>query len=293
MRRFLSLVVSVSLLFALFGCGAQGAQTGLPDEPRVMVSEADNHGVMVSEADNHGIMVSEAVDELVFYSIDELIDTLDAVKTGRASNDIANLALSVNFAALETLYFPVGIPEEYSLRRITVNVENVAFLYLRDDVFITSDFSTPSDHYLFFFTRWNLASPMDGELRQSNATEAVFIDDEYLFLAPNKYIWPSASDNLTLYTPMPFTEAQMEAIVDGEIDGDQLNEMLLEIQEKQSGGANMKVMNIRVVNLLDVNEVAAFLDWVKSGMVHHIESDMELTEDADDVELDDEATFED
>jgi len=280
MKRFLLLGFSLILIFALLGCGEPY------ETPEISDINSESNNVEQGEIMASGVHVSEVIDELVFFSLEEFLDAYNAVRAGISTEDIARLESGANLATLETIYFPIGIPEEYQLYRITVNVETVGFWYLREDDLV-SEYSIQmalayQHHYLFFFTRWDMESPMEGVFSQRNATEADLIDGVYLFTPPNKYVWFSDREILTLYTPIPFSVDQQKAMLTDEFDDILWQELK---QELSDDAKQQQYTEVMVVNLLDENEVSALLSFVESAMEENIENDLEFSEEADDVDI--------
>jgi len=144
--------------------------------------------------------------EMVFSSLEEFVLTYSTALAGRAGDDIAILAESMNLSTLERLYMPTNIPSEYQLYRITVDENAVTLLYLHSDDLVTEgmiwDALINQRHFKFVVTRWDIDSPMAGILAQTESTDADLIDGRYLFIEPNMFIWSSDRDVIYMYTPL-------------------------------------------------------------------------------------------
>jgi len=149
---------------------------------------------------------SPVVNEIAFSSINELVVTYNTMLAGRANNDMAKYAESVNFTALERLYKPTNIPNEYQLYRISVNEDVVTLLYLHKDDLISEytawDALIHQRHFQFTFTRWDIENPMAGIMAQTDTTETDLINGRYIFIEPNMFIWASDSEIIYMYTPL-------------------------------------------------------------------------------------------
>jgi len=170
-------------------------------------------GCMPNGDDDHEMIVgSEVVDTLRFSSVEELLSMHRSVRMGRMVGHHDEIAESVNFSSLETLYLPTGIPESYHLFRILVNENFVTFCYLPEEHLVSEEATrlaiAQSKDFQFSFTRWDLDSPMDGIFRQVRSTEESLIDDSFLFIEPNMLIWASDREVLHLYTPLPSRSAR-------------------------------------------------------------------------------------
>jgi len=271
-KHFLLLGMAALLVFTLFGCGLQGTTSGLAeynDEPsnEGELKRQDNteHAENTNERD-YEIMVS-IVDDIGFYSLEDFLNNYNAAKSNVMARNMTTLESNVNLSALETLYFPVNIPEEYPLYKIIVSPESVSILFVHQDYLDSEDsimYAIASMRYFRFgFTRWNLDTdfPMEGTLRQNNASKEEYLDRGYIFAEPNLLFWSSDSEILMLYLPLPMTLEQAMAIVTGEIDDMQLDDFmrsLLTVDESQMQALTETI----AVNLRDSNEVFALLDQV-------------------------------
>ena len=131
---------------------------------------------------------------------EENIDNLVEFWRGRGSSaTFTDTIERLEFASLERLYLPTGIPEAYQLFRITVFEDIVEFLYL-PEAYLVSEYPTRTwidrnRDFIFSFSRgreWDLAFLM----RQNGLTEDDLIDNKYLLLMPNWLSWESAGGEI-------------------------------------------------------------------------------------------------
>jgi len=144
------------------------------------------------------------------------------------------------FTALETFYLPVGIPEGFIIRRIIVGENGMGFIYLPEDVEFTSDtfwiaeLNNPSFKLsVYMKSRFN----MNDILRDENKTIDDLINGKYLIDEPNLFTWEDNGIIFVFHTPSPSDDG---------IEADSIYDML-------------KYTEMRVVNLLDIDEVMALL----------------------------------
>jgi len=209
MKRLLLMAFTLFLLLMYVGCGQHNG--------KYEMNEATSIGAYKEAYNEQELMVEEVVDELVFSSIVDFLAAYRAVRVGSditdfvadsTSSNYAYLTESVDFLALEKLYMPIGIPEEYQLCKIALNDEGIAFWYLhKADLVFENAFlkaTSQQQHFIFgFIRRWDFNSPMDGILRQNGATKEDLIDGKYLFVMPNMFIWSFGRELLYMYTPLP------------------------------------------------------------------------------------------
>jgi len=185
-------------------------------------------------------------DELEFSSIEEFLASYQAIRAGNAAGDVSRLAKSVNFLALKELFLPTGIPVEYQIYKITINENFVSIWYLRKEDMTSEEaiFTAlcQQQRFLFSFTRWDLENPLDGILKQRDATYSDLLDGTYLYKEPNMFTWSSNREVLFMYTPPSTRKTDGEQIMDSSV------------YAKQSQFAHNSV-----VNLLDEAEVNALL----------------------------------
>ena len=274
-KHILFLGMAALLALVLLGCGLQSTTSGLTDE---YIGETNNESYELKDQKNtdiseeegekqYELMVSEAIAVLEFRSLEEFLVNYSLVEQNATTRNGATIELRTNFAALETLYVPINIPEEYSLYKIKVTARDVGFWYVHRDDMISEETIREAialqRHYLFGITRWNLETdfPMEGILRQNNASKEEYLARGYIFAEPNVLFWASDSEILTLYMPLDMTFEKVMAIVTGEICDMQLGEFmrsLLTVDESQMQALTETI----AVNLRDSNEVFALLEQV-------------------------------
>ena len=236
MKRFFLISVALFLLTLFAGCRQQ-------------------------EEISIGHQACAVIDHLTFSSLEEFLAGYLIAREGRTDGDITALVESwqvrssntelgdvvesVSFTSLENLYLPIGIPDGFQIHVIRVNEEVVNIRFLHEDDMVSEeaiwDAIVRQRDFRFNFTRWDLDSPMDGIFEQFHVTEEDLLDGRYLFLEPNFFIWASDREVLYMYMPLNLpprptrgTDEHMAAMV---------------------GFAE-----IRVVNLLDSNEVLALIE---------------------------------
>jgi len=188
----------IILILGLVGCGRLDKEIEQQNEETG--ANETNH---INDDNLHITWIS---DTLEFTSLEDLLETYRKVQKGE-DDDVTNSAESVNFASLEKIYLASSIPELYQLYKIIVFEELVTVRFLRKEDLISEDTARKAinqdQHFSFGFYRWDLDSPLDGILRQNNATEKDLIDEKYLFVAPNRLIW--ALDRGVMYMNMPLS----------------------------------------------------------------------------------------
>jgi len=152
------------------------------------------------------------IGQLEFTSLEEFLDSHRTVRAGKATGELACLAEKVNFAALEKLFFPTGIPAEFQIYKIITNKENASIWYLHKEDLTSEDKTRDAivhqRHYLFSFTRLDIESPMDSILRQNFVSKEFLIEGKYLFVEPNQFIWASEREVLNIYAPLLLTSTR-------------------------------------------------------------------------------------
>ena len=167
--------------------------------------------------------LSIAVDTLYFSSLEELLEAHKAVREGTATGELAELGggdrgqYSIKLAALDELYVPTGIPEGYKLHKIEVNYLRVTYVYLPESDLLSEEAinSALLEQKEFDFTiyRWGMDYPMEGSLRQNNATEGDLIGGVYLLVPPHSMLWGSERTLLHLYMPLSLSNAKGKDLV--------------------------------------------------------------------------------
>ena len=196
MKRFLTMCSVLCLLVSTVGCEQYDKQVD-----KAGVNPSDN-----SEEANTESFVSRNY-QLEYSSIEDFLDSYRAAITGDIDGDFSAMVEDFDFTTLRSLYLPVSIPIEYELHSITVNAGMINFWYFHEDDLVSeSDIHNAEyekQYFQFSIFRLELDSPMEGILRQENATEADLMHGKYLFVEPNCFLWAEGRNLLCLYTPIP------------------------------------------------------------------------------------------
>lgn len=110
-----------------------------------------------------------------------------------------------DLSSLEKYYFPVGIPDDYELYKITAGVVNIGFWFLPKEKLISEDVAllaeARQEHFLFISPREH--SSMDIMQSQFGFEESELIDGKYYVVeyAPNVILWIQDDAMFELYVP--------------------------------------------------------------------------------------------
>ena len=261
MKKLLILSIAFFAIFALFGCSYEA-------------SENKNNGGETSSVEDREVpTVSIGPDMLVFSSLEDfLISYVETKKGGIARGDFdflgewmplrhtaSDVLESVEFAHLETLYLPIGIPEDFMLHRIRVMGENVVIEYLHKDDMELEEAARnavpPERMFIFRYSRWDMEDSflVEAMLRQSfvsfgvNATENDLINGRYFFDGWHSFDWIQNRERFTLRVP---TQIDIGAETT-------VNEHGMSVL---SNPAEMvSLLEIRTVDLTDPEQIAALL----------------------------------
>jgi hypothetical protein len=166
---------------------------------------------------------------LVFSSLEEFLTGYIAAKDGSATRGaidfpgrwmpssyaLSDVLESVGFASIETLYLPIGIPEDFRLHLIRVTDIAVSFEYLHKDDMLLDEASrnrASRDRQFtlaYFMFDMDYSYLVDAMLRQSyvsfgvRATENDLIDGRYFFDGRYSFTWVHGRERFTLRTPGP------------------------------------------------------------------------------------------
>ena len=144
-------------------------------------------------------------DELLFSSLEELLEAHKAVREGTADAELTELAEKVDFAELDELYVPTAIPKKYKLYNIRITQKFVEFLYLTENDMLSSEGLLDAQLYRreFWFRigRCDYEYPTGNAMRQFQATEKDLICGVYLLFAPYNLTWGSDSKVMDLTIP--------------------------------------------------------------------------------------------
>jgi hypothetical protein len=158
---------------------------------------------------------------------------------------------------LEKFYLPTNIPETYTLFNISMNENFVRLWYLPEEHLVSEDailyaISQRRD-FLFFFTRKDMDSPKQELLDDFGMIEEELIDGRYVFHRPNLFLWASERSILHMYTPIHLDTREGDALIE-EITG------LVVDGVAYSGEEMVQFCQVRVVNLLDTNEIIRLIE---------------------------------
>ncbi|MDR2559832.1 MAG: hypothetical protein LBC86_09900 [Oscillospiraceae bacterium] len=212
----------------------------------------------------------EAFESLEFSSLDDFLNAYIANKEGRdivdfvewqaeatldyESKSVAskNTAENINLTSLEKLHLPIGIPEDFTIRRITVSEYGIVFRYLPKDIDVSSDtfwsamMNNPS--FELSILKHDYENVMEAILSQRNQTVNDLIDGKVSFRQPNRFNWEQDGLLFGLYVPLKFPDAEVqEHRTLNALTNDEILEMV-------------KFTETRTVNLLNTNEVMALIE---------------------------------
>ena len=167
----------------------------------------------VNEEGNENASLLGPSDFMIFSSVEELLSSYRDVVMGEADEEFIAIAEQFDFAGIETIYLPIGIPDEYVLRRIEVSEGGFFFTYVHEEDMISEEAAwkaiNENRHFMLVtinYDRTNFDAsigPMDGVLRQNNITAADLIDGKYFFREPNRFHWAIDRTHFRLDTPIP------------------------------------------------------------------------------------------
>ena len=226
MKRFSIVGIALLLLLASTSCGEyqgepmQASEVDSTAEATAMDKALSllNESISVDE-EAYNEALKEALSNCppapAVLSFASLEDLLNACKTAREGGDItdfvsgwnapteftlADLAESLNFTALEKIYFPTNIPAPYKIKGITVYKEGVGVQYVREGLNLVE---AQLDKFAFDFSRVDRGSSMDDILRANHLTRKVLIDGKYLFSGTHSLRWVLDGREMSLSLPYP------------------------------------------------------------------------------------------
>ena len=281
MKRFLLIVPALFLLFVLVGCGRYENEVYMNGVNTVDVYELTNN-------DNE-VIACKTDDVLEFASVE---DFLAAHRTVRASGDISDLVVestylnlpylveSVKLSELKRLYLPTSIPDKYQLYKILVNERTVGFWYLHEEDLVSENAflnaTVQKREFLFCFVRLDVDNPLEGSLKQGNASKEGLINGKYLFSEPNMFIWAFDRDLLYMYVPLPSRNYQRLASDDS----------TAKLIEQGNAFELVKFAETDVVDLLDEDAVTTLIRQYQSAS-QDLEQDVGALDD-DEIATNDE-----
>lgn len=229
MKKLLMLVILLCLLMTLVACRHEG---------ETMAGE-------------------EAIDFLEFSTLEDFLVAHRAVRLDEdiaslterwggalSASDLEDAVESTNFASLETLSLPTGIPEEFQVRKITITNYGITFWYLPEHITVSRDtfWSAISQNPSFQFSiSRRQENEMELILQRDNVNREDLIDGKYLFFYPNMFVWESDGVMLLLYTPTPSHDAGDETrMVTTEIDGISLDDPYAMVRFTETATLNLQ-----------------------------------------------------
>ena len=211
MKRNILIFAAITMLIVLAGCTQRTNESGR------------------GHATPSGPVACRTYDILAFTALRDFLTAYMIVTGEVADGDIADLvsrvwrryspssvdevAAGVNLSALETLYLPIGIPDDFQLHRILVSASYVNIQFLHRDCMISEEAirnverGLSQRYFRFSFTRRDLQIPADenpmwGILSQQRACESELIDDRYLFIEPARFRWATHETFFNMQLPL-------------------------------------------------------------------------------------------
>ena len=244
MKKFLTLAIVIFLSTLLIGCGENivppEASENLYEETSHEQSQQPQESTHTSEQIVCG--GEEAMDFIEFATLEDFLVVYQTAREGgdiervlnnrteshrlsesfqnmdfwreyellEPHNDVGTLAERTDLFSLETLHIPVGIPEEFELRKITVTETYVAFRYLPIGTRISSrgDFWSKTNlGFEFSFVHWDMDDSVlfDAMLDQFSHIidgEEDLIDGKYFYCPDRKFFdWVAHRTRFSLSLP--------------------------------------------------------------------------------------------
>jgi len=228
-------------------------------------------------------------DELIFSSLEDFLLAYRALQLGEditafvenwfsglSGSTLESVAKGSNLASLETLYLPVGIPDDFVIGKILVNEYHVHIAFYHIDDMVSEDSKWIADiqqrHFSFamLFRDYDEATLFSNMMEAYGAYEESLIDGKYFFSEPNRFDWVADGVWFQLYTPLRQLSESNKSISATEIDGVSLNnprEMVV-------------FTETRTIDLTDEGEVMALIREVIDGDQHK-DLDKDIDDDLD------------
>ena len=173
MKRLLTIIITTFMLFAITGCGQIGEG---------IYYEQQHEAAQEPVAQPAPSLVNRT---LGFASVEEFLYAHRAVREGRATGSLTNLAAAVDFLSLDELHIITNLPGTYRLHGIEIDGSGVGMWFFPEEAFVSMDamHNARSNRYFFHFsfTRWDLDSPMAGVISQFGFTSEDIINGRYYF----------------------------------------------------------------------------------------------------------------
>jgi len=184
--------------------------------------------------------VSGVIDTLEFSSLEDFLDAyliangkqrgniegfVSRAQASESDSDIMDIVMGAEFATLETLHLPIGIPDDFELGKIMVHYWLVVFEFFHRDDMISEDRMQEARnqmrHFSFSVTRWDYDDALlfDAMMQQSSPS-CVLIDGKYLFTEwANSISWVADRNRFHLRTPHRQLDDSGELVEVAAIDG--------------------------------------------------------------------------
>jgi len=202
LSRFV-LVIALVLLFV--GCGQSNPEDNA-------LTEQETTQETMQETSTGSDSPIDGVNILRFTSLTEFLLAYNEAAEARLLGRRSDFDGDVNLAALESLYLPIGIPDNYRLFRILATPAEISFWYLPEEHLVSDDAIMGAlSHQLNFsfgFTRWvwETGSPKESMMEQHRLTEEDLIDGIYYFDGRRRFQWASDSQRISMGIPLPTTD---------------------------------------------------------------------------------------
>ena len=276
MKKIVMISIAIFAILVLFACSYkenidEGYSNGIRGSE--IYSNEDHSGEEAGNEQQRMPALTVFPDSLRFSSLEDFLNSYVAVKNGGiargefdfpgewmpSSAAVSDVIESVEFTALDTLYFPIGLPEDFLLHRIRVTDVAVSFEYLhKDDMNLDAaarNKVSSNRTFFFFYTRWDMDHSflVDAMLSQSflapgvNATEDDLINGKYFYNGRYSFTWIHDRERFTLRMPTQI-DIGMETTVD---------EHGLTVFTNPAD--MVKFLEIRTVDLTDPEQIEALL----------------------------------
>ena len=208
MRRIVYIILAVLLIALLLaGCGTKHTSENAaePEEAAEKVGETQEQTEDPSEKPTEKKRWDTPVDLVSFSSLEEFTEYIRSAKEG---GDVADLA------SLEYYFLPAGLPEGYSLYKITAGVQDIGFWYLPDEELSSDETARAAEargeRFLFI-------SPRGTYEGSSISKDTVVIGDKYKYTRSSGLVfWKQNHHGLMMYLPKDFEVSDFDALCETE-----------------------------------------------------------------------------
>jgi len=259
--------VLLILLIALMGCGNNN-EANVTEPINTLETVTD-----MQEENALPVGVHDP-DELTFSSLEAFLLAYQALQLGEDITDyvesyfgelsgstLESVTEGSNFASLEVLHLPIGIPDDYEIGRIVVRERFMEIAFFHIDDLVSEDSiwiaARQRRHFSFTILSWDYdeATLFSNMMREYGANEENLIDGRYLFREPNDFDWVSDCVRFILRTPLRQLNESNEPVPLTEIDGiplDDPHEIAV-------------FTETRTIDLTDEEEVIALIREIQNG----------------------------